>query len=106
MLLFFVVGIDRTENKHVCTMMSILILYFTIASVCWMGAEAVLMFQKLVLVFRKTTNRQIATISIITWSKYLAMYVFIVHILFLWPQASQLYLLLLLWEPSELARTI
>eukprot|EP00731_Ephydatia_muelleri_P031789 Em0023g296a len=67
MLLFFVVGVDRTENRYVCTAMSILILYFTIASVCWMGAEAVLMFQKLILVFRRTTNRQIVIISVITW---------------------------------------
>ena len=67
MLLFFVVGVDRTENNYVCTAMSILILYFTIASVCWMGAEAVLMFQKLILVLRRTTNRQIVIISIITW---------------------------------------
>eukprot|EP00731_Ephydatia_muelleri_P031711 Em0023g218a len=67
MLLVFLVGIDRTENKYVCTAMSILILYFTIASVCWMGAEAVLMFQKLILVFSKTTNRQIVIISVITW---------------------------------------
>eukprot|EP00731_Ephydatia_muelleri_P031794 Em0023g301a len=67
MLLFFLVGIDRTENKYVCTAMSILILYFTIASVCWMGAEAVLMFQMLIVVFRRTTNRQIVIISVITW---------------------------------------
>ena len=66
MMLFFLVGIDRTENKYVCTAMSILIFYFTIASVCWMGAEAVLMFQKLILVFSKTTNRQIVIISVIT----------------------------------------
>ena len=45
MLLFFLVGIDRTETEAGCTIMSLFIQYFTLASMGWMGAEAVLMFQ-------------------------------------------------------------
>ena len=69
MLLFFLVGIDRIENDVVCTIMSLTIQYFTMASVLWMGAEAVLMFQKLIIVFGRITTRYIVTVSLICWCK-------------------------------------
>ena len=34
-----------------CVTLSLLVHYFTLAAVMWMGAEALLMFQKLVIVF-------------------------------------------------------
>ena len=67
MLLFFLVGIDRTESIIVCTISSLLIQYFTMASVAWMGAEAVLMFHKLIIVFGD--DIPLAIISIVTWGK-------------------------------------
>ena len=71
MLLVFVIGIDRTENFGGCVTVSVLIHYFTLAAVMWMGAEALLMFQKLVLVFFHTTARYIVVLSIICWGRYL-----------------------------------
>ena len=69
MLLFFLVGINRTENEVACTMMSVLIQYFTFASVLWMGAEAVLMFQKLIIVFGQITTKYMLVVSLICWCK-------------------------------------
>ena len=67
MLLVFVVGITRTENLIVCTAISSMIQYFTLASAAWMGAEAVLMFKKLIIVFGRTTKTFIVVISLICW---------------------------------------
>ena len=71
MLLVFLIGINRTEVLGVCVFVSVLIHYFTLSAVMWMGAEAVLMFQKLVRVFTQTTTRQIVIISLICWCKLL-----------------------------------
>ena len=70
MLLVFVVGIDRTEVDEVCVTVSALIHYFTLVSVMWMGAEAVLMFQKLVIVFVQITTRFIIGVSLVCWCKF------------------------------------
>lgn len=67
MLLVFVVGISRTENIIVCTAVSALIQYFTLAAAFWMGAEAVLMFKKLIIVFGRTTKSFLVVISLICW---------------------------------------
>ena len=40
------------------------------ASVAWMAAEAMLMFQKLIIVFGSITTKHIVIISIIAWCKY------------------------------------
>ena len=52
-----------------CVMVSIFVHYFTLVAVMWMGAEALLMFQKLVYVFYKITTKFIIVVSIICWSK-------------------------------------
>lgn len=65
------VGIDRNENEIVCTAMSALIQYFTLAVVLWMGAEAVLMFQKLIIVFGSITVKYFVIVSLICWRKFL-----------------------------------
>ncbi len=74
MLLVFVAGIERTENIFVCTTVSFLIQYFTLASVFWMGGEAVLMFKKLILVFGRVTKSFIVIISLICWGKFIGIY--------------------------------
>ena len=66
MLLFFLVGIRRVEHKISCTVFSLLIHYFTMASVAWMGAEAVLMFHKLIIVFGYL---HLTVISVIAWGE-------------------------------------
>ena len=69
MLVVFVVGIDRTEVLEGCVTVSVLIHYFTLVAVMWMGAEAVLMFQKLVVVFVSITTRYIIIVSLVCWCK-------------------------------------
>ena len=70
MLLVFVAGIDRTEVFEGCVTVSVLIHYFTLVAVMWMGAEALLMFQKLVIVFVQITTRYIIILSLVCWCKY------------------------------------
>ena len=65
MLLVFVIGIDRTETFGGCVTASVLI---TLVAVMWMGAEALFMFQKLVLVFSQITKCYIVILSLICWS--------------------------------------
>ena len=52
-----------------CVILSLLVHYFTLVAVMWMGAEALLMFQKLVIIFVRITAKFIAFISLICWSK-------------------------------------
>ena len=52
-----------------CVMVSVLVHYFALVAVMWMGAEALLMFQKLVIVFIQISTKFIVTVSIICWSK-------------------------------------
>ncbi len=70
MLIVFVVGVDRSEVFGICVTMSALIQYFTLASVMWMGAEALLMFQKLVIVFIQFTTRYFVIVSLVCWRKF------------------------------------
>lgn len=53
-----------------CVTVSIFIHYFTLVAVLWMGAEALLMFQKLVIIFTRITTKFIILVSVICWSKY------------------------------------
>ena len=69
MLLVFIVGVDKKAVYEGCVTVSALLHYFSLVSVMWMGAEAVLLFQKLVLVFRKLTTRKIVITSIGCWGK-------------------------------------
>ena len=74
MLLVFVIGIDRTSVYGGCVAVSALIHYFTLAAFMWMGAEAVLMFQKLVIVFVRITTKYIFAVSVICWGKHYSNY--------------------------------
>ena len=53
-----------------CVTVSVLVHYFTLVAVMWMGAEALLMFQKVVIVFYRITTKFIVFVSIICWSEY------------------------------------
>ena len=44
------VGINRTENRAGCVTVEVFLHYFLLVSWMWMGAEALLLFQKLVIV--------------------------------------------------------
>ena len=70
MLLVFIVGIERTEVYGVCVTIGVLIHYFSLAAVCWMCAEAIMMFQKFIIVFGKLSNPtavHLLIISLICW---------------------------------------
>ena len=72
MLLVFVIGIDRVPPKDLyggCVAVSATIHYFTLAAVMWMGAGALLMFQKVAFVFIQITTKYIIIISIVCWGE-------------------------------------
>jgi len=69
LLIVFVCGINRTSVYGGCVAVSALIHYFTLVAVMWMGAEAVLMFQKLVIVFVRITTKFIIAVSLVCWCK-------------------------------------
>ena len=69
MLVVFMAGIDRTENIAGCVTVGVLLHYFLLVSWMWMGAEALLLFQKLVLVFMKITTKHLIIISIVCWGE-------------------------------------
>ena len=70
MFLVFVVGIERTYNRAGCITIGVLIHYFSLTAWMWMGAEALLMFQKLIIVFGQITYRYLLVVSIACWGKY------------------------------------
>ena len=53
-----------------CVFMSVSVHYFTLVAVMWMGATALLMLQKVVLVFVRITVAQFVVVSLICWSKH------------------------------------
>ena len=67
MLVVFAVGINRTENTVGCVTVGVLLHYFLLSAWMWMGAESLLLFQKLVLVFLRTTRRYFFIISATCW---------------------------------------
>ena len=69
MLIVFASGINRTRVYGVCVTMSALIHYFTLVTWMWMGALAVNMYQKLVIVFVHISTRYIIAVSLVCWCK-------------------------------------
>lgn len=69
MLLVFIAGIDQTAVYGGCVVVSVLIHYFALTAVMWMGAEAALMFHKLVFVFKRVDKREIILTSVVCWGK-------------------------------------
>ena len=65
-LAVFVGGIERTEVFEVCVTISVLLHYFTLVSVAWIGAEALLMFRKLI---KRVTVKFIVIVSLCCWRK-------------------------------------
>ena len=53
---------------------SVLIHYFTLVAVMFMGAEAVLLFQKLIIVFGQTTAKFFIAVSFICWCECILVY--------------------------------
>ena len=55
-----------------CITISVLVHYFALVAVMWMGAEALLMFRKVVIVFVRITTKYIIAVSLVCWCKLLA----------------------------------
>ena len=62
---------EGTLNQVVCIILSALTHYFIIAEFMWMGAEGVLLCQKVSCVFKKTTTLYLFIVSFICWGKCL-----------------------------------
>ena len=58
-----------TDPYGGCVIVSVLVHYFTLVSVMWMGAEALVMFLKLVFVFTQITTKFLVAVSLVCWSK-------------------------------------
>ena len=74
LLLVFVSGIQQTSVYGGCVTVSVLIHYFTLVTWMWMGTEAMIMFQKVVIVFFRITTKFIVAVSFICWCKYIYIY--------------------------------
>ncbi len=70
MLVVFAAGVESVKVYGGCVLVSVLIHYFTLVAVMWMGAEALLMFQKLVIVFMRISTTFIVILSLVCWCKY------------------------------------
>ena len=69
LLIVFVAGIDRVSVRAGCITAGVLAHYFALVAWMWTGAEALLMFQKLVIVFTDITWKYLTAVSILCWSK-------------------------------------
>ena len=70
-MVLIILSAERIDTLYGgCVVVSMLVHYFTLVAVMWMGAEALLMFQKLIVnVFSQVTTRYIIIVSIICWSE-------------------------------------
>ena len=50
-----------------CMTISVLVHYFALVAVMWMGAEALLMFRKIVIVFVRITRTYLVGVALICW---------------------------------------
>ena len=71
MYVVFASGVTTaTSNFGGCVFVSVLIHYFSLAVMMWIAAEALLMFQKLVIVFVQITTKFIVILSLVCWCKF------------------------------------
>jgi len=92
MLLTFMIGVERTESVVVCTIMSVTLQYFVLATMMWMAAQAVLMFRKLVLVFGNISKKFLISTSIVCWSESTDCVLFyIIHTIHLLPLCASVW---------------
>ena len=64
-------SVKGTLNKVNCIVISALDHYFYIAAFMWIGADGVLLCQKVVCDFKKTTTLHLFIVSFVCWGKYL-----------------------------------
>lgn len=59
-----------TDPYAGCMTVSVLVHYFTLVAMMWMGAGALLAFVKVAFVFYNTTSKFVVSISVSCWSKF------------------------------------
>ena len=67
MLIVFMAGFNRTEHRAGCITVGVLLHYLILVNWLWMGAEALLLFQKLVIVFITVSAKYHIIVAIICW---------------------------------------
>ncbi|XP_038050910.1 uncharacterized protein LOC119724061 [Patiria miniata] len=65
--LVFVAGIEQTSSRVGCIVVAVLMHYFTLTSVAWMGVEAASMYLKLVRVFNSDVEHFMIKASVVAW---------------------------------------
>ncbi|XP_038050907.1 uncharacterized protein LOC119724059 [Patiria miniata] len=65
--LVFVAGIEQTSSRVGCIVVAVLMHYFTLTSVAWMGVEAAGMYLKLVRVFNSNVEHFMIKASVVAW---------------------------------------
>ena len=85
--LVFLTGIEATGPAVGCTIVAVLIHFFTLASVAWMAVEATNMY----LLFVKVTNAMVSHFMMIAsataWGKYSEDFCFLAHLRILYLKA-------------------
>ena len=69
--LIFLVGIEATSPKAGCTLVAVLIHYFTLASIAWMAVEAINMYLLFVRVLNARVAHFVLIASVAAWGKIL-----------------------------------
>ena len=69
MLLVFVAGIGQTQNTAGCVTVGMLLHYLLLVIWMWLAAEALLLFQKIVVVFIKVSVKHLIIVSIVCWGE-------------------------------------
>lgn len=54
----FLAGIERTSNQKVCRAVAVLLHYLILSTFIWMGVEAIHLYQMLVKVFQKGSQKR------------------------------------------------
>ena len=62
-------GINRTENRTGCIIVGVLLHYFVLVAWMWIGAEALLLFQKLFIKPNEVGMVYIAVVSVNCWGE-------------------------------------
>ena len=71
MLVVFMAGIGRTEHRDGCITVGVILHYLILVIWMWTGAEALLLFQKVVYVFKKTSTLYLVIVSIVCWGQFI-----------------------------------
>ena len=67
LLILFMVGSGRTENKHACFAIAVMLHYFLLTTVMWMAVEGYQMYQAFIQVLATYTQKFMLKCSLVAW---------------------------------------